>query len=127
MKTAQKFIEIETLIENMLKKKATGGLLKYKVLSFADQYENLSVSMIIEKLGIKKSNFALLSAELEKEGLLEIKHAEIDRRCRYLKLTAKGRKALEDYLSSLEECFSMMDIDTERALDILNNYLNKRI
>ena len=127
MKTAQKFIEIETLIENMLKKKATGGLLKYKVLSFADQYENLSVSMIIEKLGIKKSNFALLSAELEKEGLLEIKHAEIDRRCRYLKLTEEGRRVLQEYLSSLEECFGMMDIDTERSLDILNNYLNKRI
>ena len=83
--------------------------------------------MIIEKLGIKKSNFALLSAELEKDGLVEIKHAEIDRRCRFLKLTAKGRKVLEDYLSSLENCFSMMDIDTETAINILNNYLNKRI
>ncbi len=127
MKISQKLIEIESLIENILKKHATGGLLKYKVLSFADQYENLSVSMIIEKLGIKKSNFALLSAELEKDGLVEIKHAEIDRRCRFLKLTAKGRKVLEDYLSSLEDCFSMMDIDTETAINILNNYLNKRI
>ena len=71
MKTEQKLIEIESLIENLLKKHATGGLLKYKVLSFADQYENLSVSMIIEKLGIKKSNFALLASELERQGLLE--------------------------------------------------------
>lgn len=127
MKTAQKLIEIETLIENLLKKHATGGLLKYKVLSFADQYENLSVSMIIEKLGIKKSNFALLASELERQGLLEIKHAEIDRRCRFLRLTDKGRRELENYISSLEEDFSMIDIDTEKAIDILNYYLNKRI
>ena len=32
MKTAQRFLEIETLLENLLKKKTEGGLLKYKVL-----------------------------------------------------------------------------------------------
>ncbi len=127
MKTAQKFLEIETLIENLLKKKTDGGLLKYKVLSFADQYENLSVSMIIEKLGIKKSNFALLISELKNQGLLEIKHAEIDRRCRVLKLTNKGREELNNYIKSLEESFSQMDLDVEKSIEILDNYLNKRI
>lgn len=127
MKTAQKLIEIESLIENLLKKSAKGGLLKYKVLTFASLYENLSVSMIIEKLGIKKSNFALLSAELEKEGLLEIKHAEIDRRCRFLKLTDEGKKELENYFASVESFLGQTDLDTDNAIDILNNYLNKRI
>lgn len=127
MKVAQKFLEIETLIENLLKRQTQGGLLKYKLLSFAEQYENLSVSMIIEKLGIKKSNFALLSAQLEREGLLEIKQAEIDRRCRVLRLTQKGKIELENYFSALEEEFCQIDPDTEGAIDILNYYLNKRI
>ena len=127
MKTAQKLIEIESLIENLLKKSAKGGLLKYKVLAFASLYENLSVSMIIEKLGIKKSNFALLSAELEREGLLEIKHAEIDRRCRFLKLTEEGRRELDSYFASVESFLGQTDLDTDNAIDILNNYLNKRI
>ncbi len=127
MKTAQKFLEIETLIENLLKKSAKGGLLKYKVLAFAQMYENLSVSMIIEKLGIKKSNFALLAAELEREGLVEIKQAEIDRRCRFLKLTEEGKRELQEYFSMLEESFGQTDLEVDNSLDILNCYLNKRI
>ncbi len=127
MKTAQKILEIEALCENLLKKNTDGGLLKFKVLSFAKLYSNLSVSMIIEKLGIKKSNFALITAELEKEGLLKISHAEIDRRCRILQLTESGEKILDDFYQKIEADIGLTDVDTERAFDILLNYLNKRI
>ena len=127
MKTAQKILEIEALCENLLKKNTDGGLLKFKVLSFAKLYSNLSVSMIIEKLGIKKSNFALKTADLEKEGLLKISHAEIDRRCRVLQLTERGEKILDDFYQKIEADIGLTDVDTERAFDILLNYLNKRI
>ncbi len=127
MKTAQKILEIEALCENLLKKKTDGGLLKFKVLAFAKIYSNLSVSMIIEKLGIKKSNFALLTAELEKEGLLKIEHAEIDRRCRILRLTEKGENELQSFYDKIDDYVGPVDIDTERSIDILINYLNKRI
>lgn len=127
MKTAQKFLEIETLLENLLKKKTEGGLLKYKVLFFASQYENLSVSMIIEKLGIKKSNFALLAADLEKQGLVEIKQAEVDRRCRTLLLTKSGKQELENYLCLLEEEFGQTTLAEDEAIDQIDNYLNKRV
>ena len=127
MKTAQKILEIEALTENLAKKRVEGGLLKFKVLYFVSEYENLSVSMIIEKLGIKKSNFALLTAELEREGLLEMHRAEIDKRCRTLKLTEKGRSELSSYLSSLQESFYKTDIVVDEALDILLKYLNKKV
>ena len=127
MKTAQRFLEIETLLENLLKKKTEGGLLKYKVLFFASQYENLSVSMIIEKLGIKKSNFALLASDLEKQGLLEIKPAEVDRRCRYLKLTSQGQSELQSFLSALEEEFGQTSLEEDDAISSICNFLNKRI
>lgn len=126
MKTAQRFLEIETILENIMKKKTEGGLLKYKVLFFASQYKTLSVSMIIEKLGIKKSNFALLASELEKQGLVEIKQAEVDRRCRYLQLTQKGSDELENYLCSLEEEFGQTTLAEDTAIDEIDNYLNKR-
>ena len=127
MKIAQKILEIEALCENLLKRNTDGGLLKFKVLAFAKLYSNLSVSMIIEKLGIKKSNFALLTAELERERLLTIEHAEIDRRCRILKLTERGEKELSDFYEKIDAELTGHDIDTERSLDILINYLNKRI
>lgn len=127
MKTAQKILEVETLCENMAKKKAKTGLLRLKVLYFVSQYENLSVSMIIEKLGIKKSNFALLTAELEKEGCLNIYKAEIDKRCRTLKLTQKGKEELDSYLESLDSEFDKIDIDLDNALNILLKYLNKKV
>ena len=127
MKIAQKILEIEALCENLLKKNTDGGLLKFKVLAFAKIYSNLSVSMIIEKLGVKKSNFALLTAELEREGLLNIEQAEIDRRCRILKLTEKGENQLQTFYNKIDEHFDPVDIDTERSIDILINYLNKRI
>ena len=127
MKTAQKILELETLCENLAKKKSDVGLLRLKVLYFVSEYENLSVSMIIEKLGIKKSNFALLTAQLQKEGCVEIHMAEIDKRCRTLKLTQKGRDELSAYLSSLDELFEATDIVVDEALDILLKYLNKRV
>lgn len=127
MKIAQKILEIEALCENLLKRHTDGGLLKFKVLAFAKLYANLSVSMIIEKLGIKKSNFALLTAELEHEGLLTIEQAEIDRRCRVLKLTEKGEKELSAFYDKVENDLTGHDIDTEFQIDILINYLNKRI
>ena len=127
MKTAQKILEIETLTENLAKKSCKTGFLRIKVLYFVSQYENLSVSMIIEKLGIKKSNFALLTAELEREGLLEMHRAEIDKRCRTLTLTEKGEKELSEYLSSLECDFEKTEIVVDEALDILLKYLNKRV
>ena len=127
MKTAQKILEIEALTENLAKRSSQNGLLRIKVLYFVSEYEHLSVSMIIEKLGIKKSNFALLTAELEREGLLEMHRAEIDKRCRTLSLTEKGKAELSAYLSVLETSFEATDIVVDEALDILLKYLNKRV
>ncbi len=127
MKTAQKLLEIESLLENIAKKDVENGLLRKKVLLFASLYKNLSVSMIIGKLGIKKSNFALISTQLEKEGCLTICNTETDRRCRCLSLTQKGQSELDEYLLNLENHFTKTDRDIDRAIDILNKYLNRKV
>lgn len=125
MERAKKVIEIESLTENLLKSCKNSTMLRLKVLYFASVYENLSVSMIIEKLGLKKSNFALLTAELEKEGLIEIKQAEIDRRCRTISLTEKGKTELASFEEALEKQLGATSVEVDKALDTLMNFLNK--
>jgi len=127
MKNIEKLLELEALTENLTKHLAKNNLLKIKVLYFISQYENLSVSMIIDKLGLKKSNFALMTKDLENEGLVVSKQGEIDKRCRMLYLTEKGKSVLAEFLSSLDSYFNEKNSEVEYALDILSTYLNKKI
>lgn len=127
MRHIEKILEIEALTENLTKHLAKNNLLKIKVLYFISQYENLSVSMIIDKLGLKKSNFALMAKDLEKENLVFSKQGEIDKRCRMMFLTEKGKDLLSSYLSSLEAFFSESNSEVEHALETLSIYLNKKI
>ena len=120
MKNVDKILEIEALTENLTKHFAKNNLLKMKVLYFISQYENLSVSMIIDKLGLKKSNFALMTKALEEEGLVVSKQGEIDKRCRMMFLTEKGKQELEEF-------FSEPNTEVDRALETLSTYLNKKI
>ncbi len=129
MKTARKIIELETLLEHLSKKYAS-SLLKYKVLFYISEYENLSVSMIIDKLGIKKSNFALMSADFIKEGLCEAYKTSTDKRCKCLKLTQKGKNELESYLNDLQEELKSKNLSGDvfnDKLDEIIKILNKVI
>ena len=127
MKNIEKLLEIEALTENITKHFAENNLLRMKILYFISQYQNLSVGMIIDKLGIKKSNFALMTKELEKEGLVVSKQGEIDKRCRMLFLTEKGKNELESYFSKLKEFFKDDDVEVSKAIISLNAYLNRKI
>ena len=127
MKTAEKIVEIESLLENLIKKNREGSILRMKILFFSSLYEDLSVSMIIEKLGIKKTNFALMSAALEKEGCLVIKKSNMDRRCRVIQLTEKGRGELNRYLGEVEKNLGATSLEVDNALLVLNKFLNRII
>lgn len=127
MKTAEKIVEIESLLENLIKKNRDGSILRMKILFFSDLYQDLSISMIIEKLGIKKTNFALMSAALEKEGCLIIKKSNMDRRCRVIELTEKGRTELNNYLAEVSKNLGATPYDIEQNLDSLSRFLNKII
>lgn len=127
MKNIDKLIEIEALLENITKHFAKNNLLRVKFLYFARQYQNLSVGMIIDKLGVKKSNFALMSSKLEKEGVIAVKQGELDKRNRMLFLTEKGEKELDKFLGELSTFFGEAGADTEKAIEQLNYFLNKKI
>ncbi len=127
MKRAENLIEIESLLENLMKKNSDGGILKMKILFFCRLYENLSISMIIEKLGIQKTNFALMTAALEKEGCLIIKKSNLDRRCRVVELTEKGNTMLDEYLKNIEKQVDVCSPEIDYVLETLNKFLNKII
>ncbi|MBQ8444351.1 MAG: hypothetical protein IJX25_03265 [Clostridia bacterium] len=127
MTTAEKILEIESLLENLIKKNREGSILRMKILFFSDLYQDLSISMIIEKLGIKKTNFALMSAALEKEGCLVIKKSNMDRRCRVIELTEKGKEELNNYLAEMTKNLGATPLEIESNLDSLGKYLNKII
>ena len=125
MKRTENFIEIESLLENVLKSHREGSLLRTKILFFSSIYENLSVSMIIDKLGIKKTNFALMTAALEKEGCLVIKKSNMDKRCRVIELTSKGRQELDEYMKGIEKSLGPTSPEVDYAVDVLCKYLNR--
>ena len=127
MKNVEKLLEIEALTENLTKHYAKNNLLKMKVLYFISQYENLSVSMIIDKLGLKKSNFALMAKDLENEGLVVSKQGGIDKRCRLMSLTEKGKKELASYIAELQAFFNETSPEVEQAVATLCSFLNKKI
>ena len=127
MTTAEKILEIESLLENLIKKNREGSILRMKILFFSELYQDLSISMIIEKLGIKKTNFALMSAALEKEGCLVIKKSNMDRRCRVIELTEKGKEELNNYLAEMTKNLGATPLEIESNLDSLGKYLNKII
>lgn len=127
MKNIEKLLEIEALTENLTKHIANNNLLKFKMLYFISQYENLSVSMIIDKLGLKKSNFALMAKAMEEEGLVQSRQGEIDKRCRMMFLTEKGKAELDQFMQTLDSNFEERNIEVEHALEVLSIYLNKKI
>ena len=127
MKRAEKFIEVEALIENLMKSRRSGGVLRMKILLFCSIYENLSVSMIIEKLGIKKTNFALMTSGLEKEGCIKATQSNMDRRCHQIELTPKGREELNHYLNEVETGLGATTMEVDSALEVICKYLNRVI
>ena len=125
MKNIEKLIEIEALIENLMKSHKEGGILRTKILFFCSLYQNLSVSMIIDKLGIKKTNFALMTAQLEKEGCIVMKKSNLDRRCRLVELTEKGREELDLYLKDMTKALGHTPVEVDKAIDTLSKFLNR--
>ena len=125
MKRAEKLIEIEALLENLVKSYREGGFLRKKILFFCSLYQNLTISMIIDKLGIKKTNFALMISQLQKDGSIIIKQSGIDKRCRLVEVTDKGKKEIEDYVSQIEKALKSSSPDEDRAMDLILTYLNR--
>ncbi len=75
------------------------GRAHHRVIYFVGQYPGLSVSQLLDILGITKQSLSRVLGQLVREEYIGQKPGEEDRRQRLLRLTEKG-SALERELSS---------------------------
>ena len=79
---------------------------KFKVLLAINEKSTLSPSELIYKLGLAKSNIALLAKSMIKEGLIESKKDTLDSRIVLYSLTNKGKEELENSLNVMSKNFT---------------------
>lgn len=104
--------EIMTLVinfENLIKSSNTDKLdIKLKVLHLIGRNEKTSPALIIEKLGMARSNLAIMCNRLIKEKLIE-KHKESNNRKEiYYTLTSSGENFLSEAYTKTEENISKL-------------------
>lgn len=79
---------------------------KFKVLLALNEQNNISPSMLIDKLGLAKSNLALLCKSMITEGLIEKRKDEFDNRVIFYTLTPQGKQVLDNSLNTMAENFT---------------------
>ena len=128
MSIARKLLEIKSLSQTIcsITKNETTNT-QIKVLYFVDEYSSVSPQVLISKLGIVKSNLALITKKMIKNGLLISKKGFNDKRSIYYSITAKGKKMLDDYISELDKIFHEQDLELEYNMEVILKYLNKKV
>ena len=82
---------------------------------------------MISKLGIVKSNLALLTKNMIKQHLIEGYHTNVDRRTITYRVTQKGKNMLNEYLEKIQKIFNNSDPSLEQAFDTILQFLNKKV
>lgn len=78
---------------------------KFKAMLVIESAGRISPSLIIDRIGLAKSNVALLCSGLVEEGLIEREKDELDNRVIFYKLTKSGEKWLEETLEKIDSNF----------------------
>jgi DNA-binding MarR family transcriptional regulator len=106
--------------------------MRIKVLFFISNNKNATPMMLIENLGLAKSNLALLCKSLIEEELIISNKNETDKRNIYYVITEKGLKEISDYYDALNLEFDNLKINDkeskiiEKKLDDIILFINKK-
>ncbi len=125
---ARKILEIKALSQticNISKNDATNNVLK--VLYFVDEYQSVSPQILVSKLGIVKSNLALLTKKMIADGLIYSQKSLSDGRAITYQIAPKGKQMLNEYLDSLNKILHEQSSELSQSIDILLKYLNKKV
>lgn len=76
---------------------------RQKVLFLLSEQKEVSPSYLIEKLGIAKSNLALLCSSMVNEGLISVSKNQEDKRNIVYFITAKGEMELSEFLKDMNK------------------------
>lgn len=69
-------------------------LAQFQLLAAFEHERELSVGAVAEAGGVAAPTATRMLATLERDGFVERRHSEVDRRCVTVSLTAKGRRLL---------------------------------
>ncbi len=90
---------------------------KHKVLFLLSEQKEASPSFLIDKLGIAKSNLALLCSSMVMDGLINSSKSQEDKRNISYTITEKGNEELNKFLDAMErELLGIINTDKEAKL-----------
>lgn len=130
MNQIRKLLEIKALTQTICQNGNTDSTnTQIKVLYFIDEYKQTSPQILISKLGINKSNLAILMKKMIADGYVESNKGSIDKRSIFYSITEKGKNLLDEYLQKLDEVINSNDFtdDLCNALNTIITFLNKKI
>ena len=128
MSISRKILETKSLCQticNISQNEATQT--QVKLLYFIDEYGSCSPQILISKLGIQKTNLALITKQMINSGLIISKKGSYDHRSIFYSLTQKGKTMLNQYLENLDKVFHEQDFALENSLNEVLKYLNKKV
>ena len=99
---------------------------KIKMLHLLNLEGKLSPSLIICKLGIAKSNLAILASGMINEGLIEKIEDSFDKRVIYYAISESGKTLLKDSLKAIDTQVCGCSMNTNKC-KILNRKLEEVI
>ena len=103
---------------------------KLKILLAVKEQEKVSPSMLINKIGLAKSNIALLCKNMVQENLLEKQKDEFDSRVIFYTITNEGEKMLNTSLEQMsfnfkrELAYKQKFKEIEQTLDLLKDLID---
>ncbi len=93
---------------------------KLKILSLIKKYSPAPATLLINKLGIIKTNFSSSCLGLQNKNLIVCKKGKEDKRNRYYLLTENGESVLKSFYELLSKYLREEDLSIDKALTILN-------
>ena len=124
--TSEEILSLIINLENLLKNSDVEKFdIKLKVLHLISKQEKTTPNFLIEKLGMARSNLAIMCNKLIKEGLIS-KHKEpLNKKEIFYKLTEKGTKHLTETYSIAEK--SIEKLRNKNKIVKLSKELSKLI
>lgn len=135
-KLQEQFVELRIMLqsicdgfdaENLNKKSSL--TMRTKVLYALSKNERCCPSILIEKLGIAKSNLALLCKTMCEDGVIFAVKSDQDKRNIYYSITEKGLVELNEFYNAMADEIKLTDRETkvmEKKFSEIIDFINKK-
>ena len=115
-------------VENLNKKSSL--TMRIKVLYALSKTERCCPSILIEKLGIAKSNLALLCKSMCEDGVIAVTKSDLDKRNIYYSITPAGKEELGEFYAAMADDLKLTDRETrvmEKKFGEIIEFIIKKI